>query len=178
MSLLEQSLPTGTWQADPVHSTASFRVKHFGVSTFRASFGEIAATYSADGLVGVVPVESISITQPDFRGHVLAEDFFHAEQHPELTFRSSSLHREDDGALRVDGELTIKGITKPLAASGTASEPGEDFMGGTRFAIELSAELDRRDFGLDWQAELPGGKLALDYPVTLEVVLELVRQEG
>lgn len=176
MSVLEQSLPTGTWQADPVHSTASFRVKHFGVSTFRASFGEIAASYSADGLSGVVPVESISITQADFRGHVLAEDFFHAEQHPELRFSSTSLRREEDGSLRVDGELTIKGITKPITATGTASEPGDDAFGGVRFAIELAAELDRRDFGLDWQAELPGGKLALDYPVTLEIVLELVRE--
>jgi polyisoprenoid-binding protein YceI len=81
-STVQQSLPTGTWQADPIHSSASFRVKHFGVSTFRANFGTIDATYGPDGLVGAVPVESISITQPDFRGHLLAEDFFHAEQHP------------------------------------------------------------------------------------------------
>ena len=178
MSVLEQSLPTGTWQADPLHSTASFRVKHFGVSTFRASFGEISASYSPDGLSGAVPVESISITQPDFRGHVLAEDFFHAEAHPELTFRSSSLRREDDGSLQVDGEITIKGITKPIQATGTASEPGEDAFGGTRFAIELSTELDRRDFEMTNNGTLPSGKLALDWPVTLEVVLELVRQEA
>lgn len=174
-STVQQSLPAGTWQADPIHSSASFRVKHFGVSTFRANFGEINATYSPDGLVGVVPVESISITQPDFRGHLLAEDFFHAEQHPELRFASTELRRSEDGSLEVDGELTIKGITKPIAAHGTASEPGEDPFGGSRFAVELSAELDRRDFGLDWQAELPGGKPALDYPVTLEIVLELAR---
>ena len=176
MSLLEQSLPTGTWHADPLHSTASFRVKHFGVSTFRAGFGEISATYSADGLSGTVPVESISITQPDFRGHILAEDFFDADRHPELKFASSSLRREDDGTLHVDGELTIKGITKPLQATGTASEPGEDAFGGVRFAIELSAELDRRDFEMNYNGTLPSGKLALDWPVTLEVVLELVQQ--
>ena len=80
MSVIEQQLPTGTWKADQVHSTAGFRVKHFGVSTFRAGFGAIDATYTGDGgdakLVGVVPVESISITQPDFRGHILAEEFF------------------------------------------------------------------------------------------------------
>jgi len=176
MPVLEQSLPTGTWRADPVHSTASFRVKHFGVSTFRASFGEIAASYGPDGLEGVVPVESISITQPDFRGHVLAEDFFDAEAHPELTFRSTALRREDDGALHVDGELTIKGITKAIQATGTASEPGEDAFGGTRFAVELSTELDRRDFEMHYNGTLPSGKLALDWPVTLEVVLELVRE--
>ena len=181
MSVIEQQLPTGTWQADQVHSTAGFRVKHFGVSTFRAGFGEITATYTGDGddakLVGVVPVESISITQPDFRGHILAEDFFDAANHPELRFESTSIRREGDG-IHVDGELTIKGITKPITAHGTASEPGQDPFGGERFALEISAELDRRDFALNWQAELPGGKLALDYPVTLEVVLELSREAG
>ncbi len=180
MSVVEQTLPTGTWQADPIHSTAGFRVKHFGVSTFRASFGEIRATYTGEGdeakLVGVVPVESISITQPDFRGHVLAEDFFDAEKHPQLRFESTSIRREGDGAIHVDGELTIKGITRPIQATGTASEPGQDFSGADRFALEISAEVDRRDFSLDWQAELPGGKLALDYPVTLDVVLELIRE--
>ena len=181
MSVIEQQLPTGTWQADQVHSTAGFRVKHFGVSTFRAGFGQIDATYTGDGddakLVGVVPVESISITQPDFRGHILAEDFFDVANHPELRFESTSIRREGDG-IHVDGELTIKGITKPITAHGTASEPGQDPFGGERFALEISAELDRRDFALNWQAELPGGKLALDYPVTLEVVLELSRQEA
>jgi len=72
----------------------------------------------------------------------------------------------------------VKGITRPITATGTATEPTEDAFGGTRFAIELSAELDRRDFGLTHSANLPNGKLALDYPVTLEVVLELVRREG
>ena len=180
MSVVEQTLPTGTWQADPVHSTAGFRVKHFGVSTFRASFGRISATYTGEGddakLVGVVPVESISITQPDFRGHVLAEEFFDVEKHPELRFESTSIRRDGDGAIQVDGELTIKGITRPIQATGTASEPGQDPFGGERFALEISTEVDRRDFSLDWQAELPGGKLALDYPVTLEVVLELSRE--
>jgi len=182
MSVIEQQLPAGTWQADPVHSTASFRVKHFGVSTFRAGFGEIAATYTGDGddakLVGVVPVESISITQPDFRAHVLAEDFFDAEQHPELRFESKRITRSGDGTIALDGELTIKGVTKAITAHGTAAEPGQDLFGGERFALELSADLDRRDFSLDWQAELPGGKLALDYPVTLEVLLELRREDG
>lgn len=179
MSVIEQQLPTGTWLADQIHSTAGFRIKHFGVSTFRASFGEITATYSGDGdeakLVGVVPVESISITQPDFRGHILAEDFFDVAKHPELRFESSSIRREGDG-IHIDGELTIKGITKPIVAHGTASEPGQDPFGGERFALEISAELDRRDFALNYQAELPGGKLAIDYPVTLEVVLELSRE--
>ena len=151
MSVVEQTLPTGTWQADPVHSTAGFRVKHFGVSTFRASFGQISATYTGDGdearLAGVVPVESISITQPDFRGHVLSEEFFDAEKHPELRFESTSIRREGDG-IHVDGEITIKGITRPISARGTASEPGQDPYGADRFAqSRIGSLLPRQERG-------------------------------
>jgi polyisoprenoid-binding protein YceI len=179
MTTATTQLPTGTWHADPIHSSAGFRIRHFGVSTFRAGFGEIRATYTGEGdearLVGVVPVESISITQPDFRGHMLAEDFFDAERHPEVRFESTAI-RLDGEAIEVDGELTIKGNTRSVTARGTAAEPADDPFGGRRFSVDLTAELDRREFGLNYQAELPSGKLALDYSVTLEVSLELVQQ--
>ncbi len=181
MTVLTQQLPTGTWSVDPVHSSAAFRVRHLGVSTFRAGFTDVRGAFTGDGetarVTGVVGVESISITQPDFRGHVLAEDFFDAERHPELRFESTAIGVEGDG-LRVEGDLTIRGITRSVVASGRASDPADDPYGRTRFALELSAEIDRRDFALAWQAQLPGGGLAVDYPVTLEVALELIREES
>jgi len=178
MSATATQLPTGTWTIDPIHSTAGFRVRHMGVSTFRAGFDDLTGGYASDErgtrLTGSVPVDTISIKQPDLKGHVLAGDFLHAEAHPTIDFSATRIEPAAGGQVVVEGDLTIKGTTKHVVATGTVSEVGEDFRGGKHFGLELTTELDRRDYGLDWQAEIPGGKLALDYPVTLEVVLELV----
>jgi polyisoprenoid-binding protein YceI len=177
MSTTATQLPTGTWTIDPIHSTAAFRVQHMGVSTFRAGFDDLTGGYASDDagvrLTGSVPVETISIKQPDLKGHVLAEDFLDAATYPTVTFTATKIEPAADGQVVVEGDLTIKATTKHVVATGTLSEVGEDFRGGKHFGLELTTELDRRDYGLDWQAEIPGGKLALDYLVTLEVVLEL-----
>jgi polyisoprenoid-binding protein YceI len=178
MSTTALLLPAGTWHADPVHSSVDFRVRHLGVSTFRAGFAEIAATYDAatGTLTGAVPVASLDIGQADLRGHVLAPDFLDAATHPEVRFEAGDLHAGDGGAVTVPGRLTIRGVTRDVQATGRVGEPVEDLVGGERAELELRATIDRRDFGLDWQAELPGGRLALANEVTLEVTLELVRE--
>src|SRR5262249_7043372 len=115
---------TGTYTADPVHSSFGFALKHMSVSTFRGSFSDVSASLEAgdDGLEleGAAKVESISITEPpEFRAHVLSAEFFDADEHPEIGFRSSDVALADDGTVSVDGELTIKGITNPVTATGT-----------------------------------------------------------
>ncbi len=177
MTVTQQRLPTGTWQSDPVHSSVTFRVKHLGVSTFRAGFAEIDAAYDGDSgtLTGSVPVASLDISQEDLRGHLLSAEFFDADRHPEVRFTATEVHRGDGDALVVPGELTISGVTKPVQARGRIGEPGDGMGGDRRIEIELSATIDRRDFGMDWQAELPGGKVAVANDVTLEVVLELTQ---
>ena len=177
MSVIEQHLPTGTWQADPVHSSVTFRVKHLGVATFRAGFADVDASYDGDSgtLTGAVPVESLDITQADLRAHLLSPEFFDADRNPEVRFTASEVRRGDGDAVLVGGELTIRGITKPVEARGRIGEPGTGLGGDRRVEIELSATVDRREFGMDWQAELPGGKVALANEVTLEVVLELTQ---
>lgn len=174
MTLAQQQLATGTWQADPVHSSVTFGVKH-GVATFRAGFTEIDAAYDADAgaLTGAVPVTSIDITQPDLRAHLLSPEFFDADRHPEVRFTATEIRRDNGAEVIVSGELTIRGITRPVEARGRIGDPGVGLAGDRRLAIELTATVDRRDFGLNWQAELPGGTLALEYDVTLDVVLEL-----
>lgn len=170
------SLPTGKWTVDPVHSSARFRVKHLGVSNFKAGFGDIDASVDGDAgkIVGVVKVDSIDISQADLRAHVLADDFLAAESNPEIRFESTSVAPADDGNLAVSGDLTIKGITKSVTAVAEVGEEGVGFDNARRASLDLSTTLDRRDFDLNWQAELPGGKEALDWDVTLEVALELV----
>lgn len=171
----------GTYEADPVHSSVSFRVVHMGVSTFIGSFVDVAARLAAeDGrttLEGVAMVESISITAPpEFRAHVLGEDFFDVERHPAVSFRSNEVELRNDGRAAARGELTIKGIARPVVATGSFVEPVDDPFGARRGSLTLETTIDRRDFGMAWNAPLPNGGEALGTDVALVVQLELVEQ--
>jgi polyisoprenoid-binding protein YceI len=173
---------TGTFTADQVHSSFLFAVRHMKVSRFRATFGDVDARVeggeSGISLEGRARVTSISITAPpEFREHVVnGEEFFDGRNHPEIVFRSTRVELAEDGGLAVDGELEIKGIARPVTATGTYQFPVEDPYGASRAAIELRAVVDRRDWDMSWQMPLPGGGEALGYEVELTVHLELVRQ--
>lgn len=181
MSVATQPL-TGTFVADPVHSSFQFAVRHMKVSIYRASFDDVEARVVADPqgiqLDVAVRVESVSIKNPpEFRAHVVhGPDFFDAGNHPEITFRSEDVELHDDGTVTVRGELTIKGITKPVIATGTYQPAVEDPYGMIRTAVELTATVDRRDWNMGWQAPLPGGGDALGYEVTLSVHVALIKQ--
>ena len=167
----------GTYAADPVHSSFGFAVRYQGVSLFRGSLGEVEAGLTDGRLEGTAKVESISIRTPEqFRAHVLSEEFFDAANHPEVRFTSSDLELNDDGTARVEGELTIKGITRPVAAAGTWSAPAPDAFGNTRGHLKLEATIDRTEFGMNWNLPLPSGGVALANDVTLTVELSLIAQ--
>ena len=173
----------GTYHADPVHSSFGFGVLYSGTGKFRGTLDDVSATLTAgdDGLAleGGAKVESISIREPEmFRAHVLGAEFFDAENHPEVTFRSTGVELAEDGTARVDGELTIAGTTREIAAAGTWAEPVPAAGGGLRAGIEVATVIDRRDFGFEWQMELPNGGDALGYDVTLEVNLALFQAEA
>jgi polyisoprenoid-binding protein YceI len=168
----------GIFQADPVHSSFGFSIEHMGVSTFRGTLSDVRATLHAGddriALEGAAKAESISIQDPpEFRAHVLGPEFFDADNHPEVTYRSEDVELRDDGSASVDGELTIRGITRRVTATGTYVAPREGPR-GLHGALELEATFDRRDFGFDWQMELPGGGNAAGWEVTLTAHLELI----
>ena len=160
----------GDWNFAAAHSSAEFAVKYV-VSTFRGSFDELSATLQDGVLSGTAKVASVRVKDDNLTGHLMAPDFFDAEQYADITFRSNSLTVDDD-ALTLDGELTLKGVTKPIHASGTVEGPADDFMGNTRLGFTLEATVDRTDFGVSWNAELPSGEQALSNDVTLHVELE------
>src|SRR4051794_23395612 len=111
---------SGSYIADPVHSSFGFAVRYQGVSLFRGTLDDVTAKLDDGRLEGSAKVESISIRTPEqFRAHVLSPEFFDAEQHPEVSFTSSDLDLADDGTATVSGELTIKGIARPVEAKGT-----------------------------------------------------------
>jgi polyisoprenoid-binding protein YceI len=177
-----QSIPTGTWKIDPVHSRVGFAVKHMVVSTFRGQFGSYDGRLAAgeDGapyLEGWVDADSIEARDDNLAAHLASPEFFDTERHPRIGFSSTAVRVGEGGALEVDGELTIKGHTGPLQARGHLSGPHVDIAGKEKVGVELRATIDRRDFDLRWNAPLPSGGFALDDDVTLEVSLELGRED-
>lgn len=174
-----QQVPTGTYVVDPVHSSITFAITHNGVATFRSGFDRYKARLSggeSPKLEGSVDVASIEIDDEQLKGHLLSPEFFDAERHPRLRFESSELSVADDGSVTLHGELEIRGEVRQVEASGKFGQLGADLAGNARVGLSLAATVDRRSFGLDWNAELPSGGQVLDYEVGIAVELELVEE--
>jgi polyisoprenoid-binding protein YceI len=179
MSVAEQLVPLGDWQADDVHSSVRFEVAHMTVSMFSAGFSDLEASLASERggleLRGTVRVESFDVRDERLRAHVLAPAFLDAERYPELSFRSTAI-RADGAELSVAGELTIKGTTRAVEARGRVGRPVVDPYGNERLAMTLETVIDRTEFGLGWQMQLPGGGVAVANEVRLLVSLELVKE--
>ena len=169
---------TGTYLADPVHSSFGFAVRYQGVSVFRGTLDAVEATLAGGRLEGKAQVESISIRTPEqFRAHVLGPEFFDAADHPEVRFTSEDVALLEDGAATVEGELTIKGITRPVLATGSWTAPSPDAFGNTRGHLNLEAVIDRTEWDMNWNMPLPTGGDVLANDVTLTVDISLVEQQ-
>src|SRR5690242_907187 len=172
----ESTIPTGIWRSDPVHSTAEFSVRH-AVGTFRGSFREFEAVLDGSGepkLTGRVPVESVQVKEENLEAHLLSPEFFDRDQTPEIVFESTGIAREGE-ELVVEGELTVRGVATRVAARGTITDPIPGPDGHDRFGVELRTTVDRHDYGIDWNMDLPNGSKILGDEVTLSVHLELVK---
>ena len=174
-----QSLPTGTWQLDAVHSSIGFEVEYI-VGVFRGQFREVEATLVAgeDGaaLRGSAQVASVDVKDENLAAHLQSPEFFDAELHPQLHFRSTDVERAGN-ELTVRGELTIKGIAQPVELTGTIADPVTDAFGRERIGLTLSTTVDRTSFGLNWNVPLPTGKPALANEVTLVAELYFVKSD-
>jgi polyisoprenoid-binding protein YceI len=169
-----QAVPTGRWSLDKVHSDVSFAIDYM-VGTFTGGFTDFDADLSDGTLRGSARVASVQVREPNLAAHLQAPDFFDAERHPELSFRSQSIRREGN-QLAIDGEITIKGHTEPVEITGTISDPIDDPFGGERLGLRLEAQLDRTRFGISWNNPLPSGRPALANEVRLVAELQLSRQ--
>ena len=171
-------IPAGTWNADRTHSEAAFSVRHV-VSTFRGRFEDVDATLeaAADGtlsLTGSVKAASVVVKDENLQAHLASPEFFDTETYPEITFTSALVRAEGD-AVTGEGELTLKGSTHPLVATGTITEPGDSPFGTTTLGLQLEATVDRTQYGLSWNAPLPKGGFMLSDDVKLVVDLEFVQ---
>lgn len=180
ITALTNPVAAGTWAVDPIHSYAGFRVRHFGLTWLKGGFDAFDATLNSgeDGMTleGSAPVANITFTNEQLVGHLQSPDFFDSQLHPLLTFRSTDVQFGEDGTAVIRGELVMKGISNEVELRGSWTGGVEDLYGNERVGLELSAEIDRTNWGIDWNAPLPSGGDVLGRTVRLEAALELVKQ--
>jgi polyisoprenoid-binding protein YceI len=179
--ITSEALPTtGVWSIDSAHSSVGFSVRHHAVATFRSTFTNISGSYEGDAnrLSGQVRVADITLTGLDrLKGHILTKDFFDAEEFPVFSFESTNVSYDSEG-LTVEGEITLRGVTKPITARGSFTGPQtvhkRDGGSAERLGIDLTTTIDRRDFGINFNNEVAEGVVNLGWDVKIEAALELV----
>jgi polyisoprenoid-binding protein YceI len=175
-STIEQTeIPTGTWKADTVHSGVAFEVP-YAVATFSGEVPEFEASLANGKLIGVAKIASLTVKDENLQAHLLSPEFFDAERYPEVRFDGSNIRRDGD-KVTLDGEITIKGITKPVTLTGTITGPAIDHFGANRVGFKLETTIDRTEHDIKWNMPLPTGEPALANEVTLKADLTLVSQE-
>jgi polyisoprenoid-binding protein YceI len=170
-------IPAGTWSIDPVWSALEFEVKKLGLVTVKGRVPGFSGTIVGGPdptIEGRVDVSTITTFDETRDAHIQSPDFFDTERYPELRFESGHVEAHGD-KLRVEGELTIKGITRQIELHGRYVGSGVDPYGNERIGVELSGTVDRTDFGLEWNAPLPGGGFLLPNDVVLKANFAAVR---
>ncbi len=174
---------TTTWTIDPVHSNAEFRVRHMMIANVRGRFTGVAGklTYDPSDVAKSVVEASIDIATIDTRDpqrdtHLKSPDFFDAEKFPTMTFRSSRVTRKSNGAIAVSGPLTIHGVTKEVEFEVEGpTPPVKDPWGNTRIGLSATTKIDRREFGLNFNAPLETGGVLVGEEVQITLELEFVQ---
>ncbi|MGK2310199.1 YceI family protein [Cutibacterium sp. V947] len=172
----------GTFTIDPAHSRLGFITRHAMITKVRGSFDEFAGTASGNGSdTSSVSVEvtaqtaSLTTGNADRDTHVTSADFLDAENHPTMTFRSTSAAITDD-ILELTGDLTIKGVTKSLTIPFEFGGEALDPFGNTRIGFEGRTKISRKDFGLTWNAALETGGMLVSDEVALELEISAIKQ--
>ena len=175
------AITTGTWTLDPTHTEIGFTVRHI-MSKVRGKFETFEGTVVTaddvtDSRVDVsVDLNSINTGTVDRDNHLRSSDFFEVENHPTMTFASSGVVEKAPGELVVQGDLTIKGVTKPLELAVEILGEGGDPWGGTRIGVEASGLISRKEFGIDFNIPLEGGKVVIGDKISIVINAEAVLQ--
>ncbi len=171
----------GTWSIDAVHSEVGFTVRHMMVSKVRGKFtafsGEIVTAENILGSSVTAEIElgSIDTGSEQRDGHIRSADFFDVENHPKMTYKSSGIRAEGDHYV-VDGDLTLKGVTKSVPLTLEVNGFGPDAYGGTRAGFTATGEINRQDFGVSWSAAMETGGVVVSDKVTISLEIEAVLQ--
>jgi polyisoprenoid-binding protein YceI len=174
---------TTTWSIDPAHSIAEFKVKHMMISNVKGHFPKITGSLTIDEsghansrVEATIDAASIETRDAQRDAHLKSEDFFHVEKFPALTFRSTSISRVGDGELSVEGDLTIRGVTRKVAfAVEGPTSPAKDPWGNTRIGVSAITKINRKDFGLVWNAALEAGGILVGDEVTITLDVQFTK---
>jgi polyisoprenoid-binding protein YceI len=175
----------GTWDIDPVHSEVGFTIRHMAVSKVRGRFDKFEGVIvtGEDPLSSTVTANidatSINTNNEQRDGHIKSADFFEVESHPHWTFSSTGVKADGEEYL-LDGDLTIRGVTKPVTLKLELGGIGPDAYGGTRIGFSASGEVNRHDFGVSFNGPIPGvpGGLILSDKATIHLEIEGVLRQG
>ena len=176
---------TGTWTIDPVHSEVSFVVRHMMVSKVRGRFDKFEGTIETtpdplqSTVTAIVDLSSVNTGNETRDNHIRSEDFFHIEKHPTMTFRSTGIRAEGENFL-LDGDLTLRGVSRPVTFFLEVNGFGPDPYGGTRSGFSATTEINRNDWNVSYNGPIPGASsgMVLSDRVTINLEIEAVLNQG
>ena len=172
-----------TWNIDPAHSRAEFKVKHMMISNVKGSFTGLSGTlkldetdYTRSTVEATIDVSTISTGDPQRDGHLKSADFFDAETFPTITFKSSNIDSTGGPDYEATGDLTIRGVTKAVIFKvEDVSTPAKDPWGKQRIGLSASTKINRKDFGLGWNAALETGGVLVGEDVTISLEVQFIK---
>ncbi|HYD43538.1 MAG TPA: YceI family protein [Anaeromyxobacter sp.] len=177
-----RTTPAATYRIDPAHASAQFKVRHLMVSNVRGELGEVTGEVGYDAaapershVAARIDVTAIDTRNADRDAHLRSADFLDVANHPAIEFRSTAVRAAGRGALEVDGQLTIRGVTRPVTLAVELSDEVRDPWGNVKRGVTATARLDRRAFGLTWNAALETGGVVVGEHVDVVIEAELVR---
>ena len=175
-----------TWTIDTPHTRAQFAVRHMMISTVRGEFTKVTGTVDLDEtnmansrVEATIDTTTLSTGVPQRDGHVKSADFLDVANHPAITFTSKSVEKAADGKLRVAGDLTLRGVTRPVVLDVDALSPSvKDKQGNLHAGTAATTKINRKDFGVNFNAVMDGGGLVVGDEVTITIDVELVKKAG
>jgi polyisoprenoid-binding protein YceI len=172
-----------TWSIDPAHSAAEFKVKHMMISNVKGKFTGLIGTLKLNegdiaesSIEASIPVGTVNTGDDQRDGHLKSGDFFDVEKFPSMTFASTKVVRDGEGELKVTGDMTLHGVTRQVTfAVEGPSQPSKDPWGNMRIGLSASAKINRKDFGLSWNATLETGGVLVGEDVTISLDVEFIK---
>ena len=180
---MTKSPPTTTWKIDPTHSAAEFKVKHMMIASVKGKFSGISGSLTLNegditrsSVEASIPVETVNTADAQRDGHLKSADFFDIEKFPTMTFQSTRIARTAPGEFTVIGDLTLHGVTRSVIFSVEGStQPAKDPWGNLRIGASATAKINRKDFGLVWNAALETGGVLVGEDVSITLDVEFIQ---
>ncbi|MEX1211861.1 MAG: YceI family protein [Balneolales bacterium] len=174
---------TTRWAIDPTHSVIGFKVKHLVISTVKGTFKEFSGQLESKGedfdgasATFEASIDSIDTGVEDRDAHLKSADFFDAENHPKLTFKSTTFKKSGEGEYDLEGELTIRGTTKTVQLKATHGGTAVDPYGQTKAGFEIEGTINRKEFGLEWNAVTEAGNIVVADKIHLNLDVQVTQE--